>query len=108
MLAKCYLFIKPIKFKLHPLQVKLSSKFDPCLTSADEVGNKLKSLVVDEGNKMVGFLNKGEVSQAAQLAMSVLKAANAKSECGIKLSILVKIVVCIHISCLQVNFRMLI
>ena len=42
---------------------------------------------------MDGFLNKGEVSQAAQLAMSVLKAANAKSDCGKGLSILVKIVV---------------
>ena len=42
---------------------------------------------------MDGFLNKGEISQAAQLAMSVLKAANAKSLCGNELSMLVKIVV---------------
>ena len=42
---------------------------------------------------MDGFLNKGEISQASQLAMSVLKAANAKSSCGNELSMLVKIVV---------------
>ena len=42
---------------------------------------------------MDGFLNKGEISQAAQLAMSVLKAANAKPPCGNELSMLVKIVV---------------
>ena len=45
---------------------------------------------------MDGFLNKGEVSQAAQLAMSVLKAANAKSQCGNESSILVKKVVRRH------------
>ena len=75
-------------------QVKGSSKLDPCLTPAEEVGNQLKSLVLGEGNKLDGFINKGEVSQAAQLAMSVLKVANAKSDCGKELSILVKIVVC--------------
>jgi len=54
--------------------------------------------VVGEGNKLAGFLNKGEVSQAAQLAMSVLKATNANSDCGKGLSILVKIVVRIIIN----------
>ena len=39
---------------------------------------------------MDGFLNKGEISQAAQLAMSVLKVANAKYDCGEGVSILVK------------------
>ena len=80
------------------MQVKGSSKLDPCLTPAEEVGNQLKSLVLGEGNKLDGFLNKGEVSQAAQLAMSVLKAANAKSACGKGLSILVKIVVRLYIN----------
>lgn len=56
----------------------------------------MKSLLVGEGNKLDAFLNKGEISQAAQLAMSILKVANAKSECGKGLSILVKIVVCMH------------
>lgn len=42
---------------------------------------------------MDGFLNKGEISQAAQLAMSVLKAANAKSSCDNEVSLLVKNVV---------------
>ena len=49
--------------------------------------------MVGEDNKLDGFLRKGEVSQAAQLAISTLKAANAKSECGKGLSVLVKIVV---------------
>lgn len=57
------------------------------------MGNQLKSLVVGEGNKLEGFLNKGEVSQAAQLALVVLKVANAESDCGQRLSILVIIVV---------------
>ena len=34
-----------------------------------------------EGNKLDGFLNKGELSQAVQLGISVLKSANEKSEC---------------------------
>ena len=75
------------------MQVKASPKLDPCLTPADEVGNQLKSLVMGEGNHLEEFLNKGEVSKAAQLAMSVLKAANAKTTCGNELSTLVKTVV---------------
>ena len=39
---------------------------------------------------MDAFLNKGEISQAAQLAMSVLKAGNAEYDCGEGLSIIVK------------------
>ena len=73
--------------------MKGSSNLDPCLTPADLVGEQLKVLVVGDGNKMDGFLNKGEISQAAQLAMSVLKAVKAKSPCGNELGILVKIVV---------------
>ena len=34
-----------------------------------------------EGNKLDGFLNKGELSQAVQLGISVIKSANEKSEC---------------------------
>ena len=47
-----------------------------------QVANKLKSLVVMEGNKLDGFLNKGELSQAVQLGISVIKSTNEKSECG--------------------------
>lgn len=78
------------------MQVKESSKFDPCQSPVHEVSNQLKSQVVGEGNKMDEFLNKGEVSRAAQLAISVLKAANSKSDCGKELSVLVKIVVCLQ------------
>ncbi|XP_068684585.1 polycystin family receptor for egg jelly-like [Montipora foliosa] len=75
------------------VKVKGSSKLDPCLTSTDKVGNQLKSLVAGEGNKLDELLNIGEVSQAAQLSMSVLKTANAKSDCGKGLSMLVKTVI---------------
>lgn len=78
---------------LSPLQVRGSSKLDPCYTSPDEAGNRLKSQVVGPGSKLEAFLGKGEVSQAAQLALSVLKAANAKPDCDKEISILVKIVV---------------
>ncbi|XP_068753326.1 polycystin-1-like protein 2 [Montipora capricornis] len=84
--------------KILHVKVKGSAKLDPCLTPAETVGEQLQSLVVGEGNKMDGFLNKGEVSQAAQLAMSVLKAANAKSSCGNELSTLVKMVISVTIT----------
>ena len=51
---------------------------------------RLKSLVLGEGNQLDQFLRKGEVSQAAQLALSVLKTANEKTDCGQALSELVK------------------
>ena len=73
--------------------MKGSSKLDPCFTPPEEVGNLLKSMVVGDGNEMDGYLNKGEVSQAAQIAMSVLKVTNAKSECVKEINTLVKTVV---------------
>lgn len=69
-------------------KVMRSSKFDPCFTSPEEVGKQLKSLVVWEGCKLDGLLNKGEINQGAQLAMSVLKTAKAKSVCGQGLSLI--------------------
>ena len=69
-------------------KVMRSSKFDPCFTSSEEVGEQLKSLVVWEGCKLDGLLNKGEINQAAQLALSVLKTAKAKSVCGQGLSLI--------------------
>lgn len=65
-----------------PLQVKPPSNLDPCLSSPDEVATKLKSYVLGDGNKLDGFLNKGELAQAAQLSLSVLKSANEKNDCG--------------------------
>ena len=62
--------------------MKPPSTLDPCLSSPDEVANKLKSYVHGEGNKLDGFLNKGELSQAVQLSLSVLKSANEKNDCG--------------------------
>lgn len=81
------------------LQVKKSSKLDPCLTPPEEVGNHLKRRVTGEGNELDGFLKKGEVNNAATLAMTVMKAANAGSDCGSGLSILDKEVVRIGYNC---------
>ena len=64
------------------LQVKPSSGLDPCVSAPDEVAIKLKGFIVGENNKLNEFLNKGELSQAVQLGLSVLKSANEKSECG--------------------------
>ena len=64
-----------------------SSKFDPCFTPPEEVGEQLKSLVDWEGSRLDGFLNKGEINQGAQLALTVLKTAKAKSVCGRGLSL---------------------
>lgn len=64
------------------LQVKPAANLDPCLSSSNEVANKLKSYVLGEGNPLDGFLNKGVLSQAAQLSLSVLKSANERNDCG--------------------------
>ena len=64
------------------LQVTPPSSLDPCLSPPDAVANKLKSYVLGEGNKLDEFLNKGELSQAVQLSLSVLKSANEKNDCG--------------------------
>ena len=69
-------------------KVMRSSKFDPCFTPPEEVGEQLKRLVVFEGCKLDGLLNKGEINQGAQLALSVLKTAKAKSVCGQGLSLI--------------------
>lgn len=69
------------------------SKLDPCLTPPEVVEEHLKSLVIGHGNEMVDFIRKGEVSQGAQLAMSVLKVTNSNFECGKGLSAAVKIMV---------------
>ena len=63
-------------------QVKPPSTLDPCLSSPDEVATKLKSYIHGVGNKLDGFLKKGELAQAAQLSLSVLKSANEKNDCG--------------------------
>ena len=64
------------------MQVKPSSGLDPCSSSPDEVAIKLKGFVVGEGNKLDEFLNKGELSRAVQLGISVFKSAIEKTECG--------------------------
>ena len=49
--------------------------------------------MVGEGNELDELLNKRELELAKTLALSVLKMANAKSDCGSGVSILVKILV---------------
>ena len=68
-------------------KVKESSKLDPCLTPTSEIEEQLKSLVVGKNNKVDGYLNEGKISQAAQLALSVIKTANVKPVCGKGLSL---------------------
>ena len=62
--------------------MKPSSKLDPCLSSIEEVVNKLTNYVIGERNELDGFLKKGEISQACQLALSVLNEADKKTDCG--------------------------
>ena len=64
------------------MQVRPSSGLDLCASSLEEVANKLKGFVVGEGNKLDEYLNKGELSRAVQLGISVLKSAKTKIECG--------------------------
>ena len=71
-----------------------ASSLDPCLSPPDAVVNKLKSYVLGEGNPLDGFLSKGELSQAVQLSLSVLKSANEKNDCGQELDPSVKKLVC--------------
>ena len=64
------------------LQVKPSPDLDPCLSPIDKVATKLKNYVLGDGNKLDEFLNKGELSKAVQLSLSVLKSVNEKNGCG--------------------------
>jgi len=73
--------------------VKPSSELDPCLSSKEKVTKRLKSLVLGEGNRLNELLRRGYINEAAQLAMTVLKTANAKTDCGETLNQLVKTLV---------------
>ncbi|XP_078351938.1 LOW QUALITY PROTEIN: polycystin-1-like protein 2 [Oculina patagonica] len=64
------------------VKVTPSSSLDPCLSPPDAVAMNLKSFVLGEGNPLDEFLNKGELSQAVQLSLSVIKSVNAKNDCG--------------------------
>ena len=64
-------------------QVKPSSTFDPCISSAEAISNELQNVVLGDDSKLVVFLRKGEIGKAAQVALSVLKAFNNEdSDCG--------------------------
>ena len=87
--AKQHLLSKPRDLFDDP-QVNPPSSLDPCLSPPDAVAERLKSYVLGEGNPLDGFLNKGELSQAAQLSLSVLKSVNEKNDCGQELDPSVK------------------
>ena len=63
-----------------------SSQLDPCRSSVEEVSNKLKGFVIGDDSDLDKFLKKGEISQASQLAITVLKSASEETECGQTLS----------------------
>lgn len=64
------------------VQVKPSSKLDPCLSQIADVARDLTHFVTGQGNKLDEFLNKGNIGQAATLAQSVLQSSNEKTDCG--------------------------
>ena len=73
--------------------MKPSSRLDPCLSSSEEIFIQLESLVLTQDSKLDEFLRKGEVSQAVQLGLTVLKSTRHKSECGQTLTVETKTLV---------------
>ena len=64
-----------------------SSGLHTCPSTVEErAAKELKSLIIGKNNNLDGFLKIGEISKASQLALSVLKSANEKTECGQPLS----------------------
>ena len=80
------------------MQIKGSSKFDPCLTPPEEVGNQLKLKVVGDGSELDEALRKGEFDKAISLALSVLQVVNAKPACGKGLNVLLVMLVCTNLN----------
>lgn len=76
--TKCNQIMAPFDF----IQVKPSSKLDPCLSQIAEVAIKLQNFVIGKGNRLDEYLKRGNISQAATLARSVLKSSNEKTDCG--------------------------
>ena len=63
-----------------------SSRLDPCRSPVEEVAKTLKSFVIGHDSELDKYLKKGEISQASQLALTVLKSAIEETECGQTLS----------------------
>ena len=59
-----------------------STQLDPCRSQVDEVSSKLKGFVIGDDSDLDKFLKKGEISQASQLAITVLQSANEETKCG--------------------------
>ena len=63
-----------------------SSSMNLCLESFENVENHLNAYVIGDNNKLDKFLWRGEIIQAAQLSLSILKALNQQSDCGLQSS----------------------
>ena len=59
-----------------------STQLDPCRSQIEEVSSKLKGFVIGDDSDLDKFLKKGEISQASQLAITVLQSANEETKCG--------------------------
>lgn len=94
-------------FLYHFIQVKPSSKLDPCFSTIEKVSNELTSTIIGEGNKLDEFIKKGNIDQAATYARSVLMSVDSASEqtdCGQALNhdtqTLVCTLICTAVTCL--------
>ena len=67
----------PVSQKVVP-----STQLDPCRSQIEEVSSKLKGFVIGDDSDLDKFLKKGEISQASQLAITVLQSANEETKCG--------------------------
>ncbi|XP_022810198.1 uncharacterized protein LOC111347198 [Stylophora pistillata] len=68
------------------VKVMPSYQLDPCRSPVEEVAKTLKSFVIGHDSELDKYLKKGEISQASQLALTVLKSAIEETECGQTLS----------------------
>ncbi|CAH3140628.1 unnamed protein product, partial [Pocillopora meandrina] len=69
--------VKKLSVKVVP-----STQLDPCRSQIEEVSSKLKGFVIGDDSDLDKFLKKGEISQASQLAITVLQSANEETKCG--------------------------
>ena len=63
-----------------------SSSMNLCLESFENVENHLNAYVIGDNNELDKFLWRGEIIQAAQLSLSILKALNQQSDCELQSS----------------------
>ncbi|XP_078351512.1 polycystin family receptor for egg jelly-like [Oculina patagonica] len=64
------------------VKVKPSPELDPCLSEIQEVAKRLTNFVIGEDSELDKILRRGNISQAVQLARTVITSANEKTDCG--------------------------